>query len=199
MKNYAFIMRVIPGSGKSTVAWSLSADLFRPTYPVDEFAIGIEQRSAIHSTDDLFMVDGKYQFDREVLAERHAQNFWNFKVSLAKGLSPVICDNTNVKVEYYHPYMKAAEDAGYSVVIVEMPHPSPALAACRNSHGVPAEIINQMIMDWEPSQHCVTVAKVEHASRIVEKLQRTSRTIAALAFCSGIVLATVCYSILWAI
>ena len=59
------------------------------------------------------------------------------------------------------------------------------------------EMINPMVMDWEPSQHCVTVAKVEHASRIVEKLQRTSRTIAGLAFGAGCIVTLVIGGLVW--
>jgi predicted kinase len=172
MNKYAFIMRGIPGSGKSTVANNLGQGLypgqFNSTDPADGEWV---PDYVIHSTDDLCMVDGEYQFDIELAGERHAQNLQNFKDSLDSGIPCVICDNTNVKFSQYSPYVRAAEAAGYRVVLVEMPHPAPVLAASRNSHGVPIETINQMVLDWEPAQHCVTVDKVNQAYEIVKTLQ----------------------------
>jgi predicted kinase len=145
------------------------------------------------------MVDGEYQFDVALAGERHAQNLQNFKDSCAAQKPCVIVDNTNVKVEQYHPYMKAAEAEGYRVVIVELPHPAPCVAAQRNAHGVPIEVINQMVLDWEPSQHCVTVAKVEHMARIASQMQKAMKAALLLGFAGGVVLGAVAVSLLWLI
>jgi hypothetical protein len=151
----------------------------------------------VHSTDDLCMVDGEYLFDAALAGERHAQNLLNFKKSCAAGVSCVIVDNTNVKTEQYLPYLKVAEDAGYRVVIMELPHPAPIVAAQRNKHGVPLEVITQMIMDWEPSQHCVTVAKVEKAAEIVRKIQIMTKTAILLGFVAGVFFGAFCVTVLW--
>ena len=142
------------------------------------------------------MVEGEYQFDVALAGERHAQNLQNFKDSCAAGKPCVIVDNTNVKTEQYRPYMKAAEDQGYRVVIVELPHPAPAIAAQRNTHGVPIEVINQMALDWEPAQHCVTVAKVEHAARIVRTIQAQAKTHILVGFAGGSVFGALCVALL---
>jgi predicted kinase len=143
------------------------------------------------------MVDGEYQFDVALAGERHAQNLQNFKDSCAAGKPCVIVDNTNVKIEQYQPYIRAAEARGYRVVIVELPHPATIVAAQRNAHGVPIEVINQMVLDWEPAQHCVTVAKVQHAERIVRMLQEQARVRLLAAFVGGAVLGAFCVSLLW--
>lgn len=199
MDKYAFIMRGIPGSGKSTVAKMVAEGCF-PGLVIGSSTLGPEKEwrdsYAIHSTDNLCMVDGEYQFDPELAGERHAQNLQNFKDSLGAGVKCVIVDNTNVKVEHFHSYVKAAEDAGYRVVFVELPHPAPCVAAARNTHNVPPAVINQMVMDWEPSQHCVTVAKVLHMSKIVRSLQNMSKRVLLLGaavggfigFCMGVIL-----------
>lgn len=192
---YAFIMRGIPGSGKSTVAKMIA----RGCFPGQSNLDGSQWLSdaVIHSTDDLCMVDGEYQFDPALAGERHAQNLLNFKKSCQDHKPCVIVDNTNVKTEQYLPYLRAAEAYGYRTVIVEIPHPAPVIAAQRNAHGVPIEVINQMILDWEPSQHCVTVAKVLHAGRIVRTIQAQYKAFILAGFVGGAVFGALCVSLLW--
>lgn len=126
------IMRGIPGSGKSTLARQLAGSTGK-----------------IHSTDDYFMKDGKYVFDPNALRRNHQLNFQAFKADLSLGVSPVIVDNTNTQKWEYQNYMDAAENAGYEVEVVSVPHIDPALAAQRNTHGVPEDAIRRMIARWE--------------------------------------------------
>ncbi len=195
MQKFAFIMRGIPGSGKSTVAKMIARGCFPGQANLDGSKWFSD--AVIHSTDDLCMVDGVYQFDAALAGERHAQNLQNFKDSCAAGKPCVIVDNTNVKTEQYLPYIKAAEAAGYRVVIVELPHPAPIVAAQRNAHGVPIETINQMVLDWEPSQHCVTVEKVMDSARIVSNMQKALRAAIIISFTGGAVLGALGASLLW--
>ena len=175
----AYILRGIPGSGKSTTVRELIRGYDNPALSV-----------AVHSTDDLFMVNGEYKFDIELAGARHAQNLENFKHSIARGVPCVICDNTNVKTAHYEAYVDAAVAGGYKVVIVEMVHPGPEVACRRNSHGVPLEVIDRMISDWEPAQHCVTVESTNRAVENmnwalenVKKLARRSLVVGALLGC----------------
>ena len=137
----AFIMRGVPGSGKSTMAEQLVAryDNARLSW-------------AIHSTDALSYVDGKYDFDLKKLGARHEQNYKNFRASVSDGVPVVICDNTNITRKEFRPYVEIALTRGYRVVYVEMPHPPAGLAALRTKHGVPVEVIEKMLERWEPSQ-----------------------------------------------
>lgn len=139
---YAFIMRGVPGSGKSTLAKAIATG-FRAAWG--------KNAAAIHSTDDLCMVDGEYKWDAELANKRHDQNLVNFVESLAREVPCVIVDNTNVKRTYFASYTAAAEAYGYVSVVVEVPHPTPEAAAERNTHGVPIEVIRRMLEDWEPS------------------------------------------------
>ena len=138
---FCYIMRGIPGSGKSTVANRLAHQVIIP--------------SAIHSTDKYFMVDGVYKFDPTKLREYHQKNLEAFKKSLDELPSlpfyeaVVICDNTNIKKSQYQPYVDAAKAAGYCVAFVVMPMPEAEIAAARNKHGVPLEVIKRMIEQWE--------------------------------------------------
>jgi tRNA uridine 5-carbamoylmethylation protein Kti12 len=129
----AFIMRGVPGSGKSVVAKYLAGN-----------------QGIIHSTDDLRMINGEYVFDPVRNQQQHDQNFANFCQSLDLGVDVVICDNTNITKRDYQRYIDAANNAGYLVVMVVMPHPNLETAANRNSHGVSLEVIRSMFERWEP-------------------------------------------------
>lgn len=195
MRKYAFIMRGIPGSGKSTVAKMIARGCFPGVAKRDGSRRLTD--AAIHSTDDLCMVAGEYRFDAALAGERHAQNLQNFKDSCASGNRCVIVDNTNVKTEQYLPYIKAAEAEGYRVVIVELPHPATIVAAQRNTHGVPIERINQMVLDWEPAQHCVTVAKVQYAAQVVDRMQKSLRAALIVGFSAGAALGAFGVGLTW--
>ena len=132
MKKKCFVMRGIPGSGKSTRASQLAGTTGK-----------------IHSTDSFFMKNGKYVFDVSKLHRNHQLNFQAFMVDIALGISPVVVDNTNSQKWEYQKYVIAAEEAGYEVEIVNVPHIDPALAAQRNTHGVSEDIIRKMLARWE--------------------------------------------------
>ncbi|HUD04215.1 MAG TPA: AAA family ATPase [Candidatus Paceibacterota bacterium] len=132
--NIVYIMRGVPGSGKTRIARELSGRIGR-----------------IHSTDGYFYRNGKYCFDKKFLTEYHRLNFEAFCQSLKENQPIVICDNTNIRRSSYQHYIDAAQKAGYEVRIIERPHPNPKLAAANNIHGVPEAVIRRMIHHWEPS------------------------------------------------
>ena len=123
----AYIMRGIPGSGKSTVAKALAG------------ANGV-----IHSTDSYFMVDGKYQFDPSKLGAHHTSNLSSFAESCRVGIEVVICDNTNINPAHYQPYYDIAENMGYMVHVLTVGGISAETAFARNSHGVPLHAVQRM-------------------------------------------------------
>ena len=190
MNRTVYIMRGIPGSGKSTVAEQI----------VEGYGYcGPGPAPIIHSTDELCMVNGEYQFDIELAPARHAQNLLNFRASLWRGIAVVVVDNTNVKHEQYMPYVEAAQEAGYAVVFVEMAHPDLDVAVERTTHGVTKEIINQMTLDWEPSQHCATVKAVNDAAAILEVLQARERVAVWIGFAVGSLVGSSVIALAWAL
>lgn len=134
-----YILRGLPGTGKSMLAHTLA-----PT-PL-----------AIFSTDNLFMVDGEYQFDPSKLGEYHAENLrlaTAFMERFALHTTPAICviDNTNTQHWEYEGYVEAAKENGFmvQVISVDWKEEDIPLYAERNSHGVPEDAIRRMAERWE--------------------------------------------------
>jgi ABC-type phosphate/phosphonate transport system ATPase subunit len=120
-----FIVRGLPGSGKSTLSKLLNATHFE--------------------TDNYFMVDGEYKFDGSKLKEAHewCQN----QVSMAMifnhttGINKkIVVSNTFTQEWEMSPYFALAEQWGYQVtsLIVENRHGGV------NTHGVPEDKLEIM-------------------------------------------------------
>ena len=139
-----FILRGLPGSGKSYYAQNLA----------DELAGADESQYVICSTDDYFINDlGEYQFDKFKLPQYHNLNLARFINALAQNIPLVIVDNTNIKKWEFIAYAQAAVALGYQVkeVIVgevkdkSMQH----LYAKRNSHNIQLKTISKMAYMFE--------------------------------------------------
>lgn len=125
MEKTLYIVRGIPGSGKSTFAKTLGGTHFE--------------------TDEFFMVDGEYKFDPTKLKEAHrwCQDSVNTAMILnhTAGLNNVIVvTNTFTQEWEMEPYFQMADTYGYKVfsVIVENRHGG------INTHGVPEDKLQVM-------------------------------------------------------
>lgn len=127
----AILNRAVPGSGKTSMTRCIVSFLE---------SHGIACR--VHSTDDYFMVDGRYVFDVSRLYEYHIRNLEAFKGSLAAAIPIVICDNTNIHPWETEPYTDAARAMGYRILFLDFP-PRP-LAQHRES---------QIVSDRKPDAH----------------------------------------------
>lgn len=135
------IMRGIPGAGKSTKAKSLVRE------------------GVIHSTDTVIERSGDYsEFFKKMiesenfapLSRAHSINFNEAVTSMKSGVTPVIVDNTNIKINEAKNYVKAALQMGYSdenikFVDVGSGGLTAEALAKRNTHGVPEESIEKML------------------------------------------------------
>jgi len=125
-----FILRGVPGCGKSTVAEAIKS--------LNEQVIHLE-------ADQFFITkDGTYQFDSKKLNEAHAWCMEKFKQAIANNYD-IILSNTSTRLWEFENYKKIAENAGYQVycLIVENRHDG------KNIHGVSEEKIEQMKKRFE--------------------------------------------------
>jgi len=127
------ILRGISGSGKSTLAkrWPLAS---------------------VFSTDNQFIIDGKYAFDPTLLADAHKENQRLVECAMQAREAHIVVDNTNTRMWMMVPYARLAVAYGYSVNIeepdTEWRFDVDGLVA-RNAHGVPRDTIKSMIACYE--------------------------------------------------
>lgn len=128
MNKFAFIMRGVPGSGKSTTAKFLAGD-----------------NGSVHSIDNLHVdTEGNFLWNDDKEHELYEKNFIEFVSSLEKNIPVVVCDCINIVKKDYLKYVNAASNRGYVTSIVMMNPPAPEIAAMRNTHDVSKEQILKM-------------------------------------------------------
>jgi len=126
MDKILYIVRGIPGSGKSTFAKSLGGQ---------------------HYEADMYFVtpSGKYEFDPTKLRKAHEWCKDLVMMDMLKSEQLIVVSNTFTQDWELQPYFSLAEEHGYMVfsIIVENRHGG------KNQHGVPEDKIEQMINRFE--------------------------------------------------
>ncbi|KAM4794813.1 NEDD4-binding protein 2-like 1 [Rhinophrynus dorsalis] len=148
---HIYLLRGLPGSGKSSLARKLKRD-----FP----------SAIVFSTDDYFiMEDGTYLFNHDLLPEAHKWNQKRARKAMNRGKTPIIIDNTNIQAWEMKPYAVMALENEYQVIFRE-PDTSWKFnvreLARRNSHGVPRDKIQRMKDVYE---HNVTFRSVLHSEK----------------------------------
>ena len=121
MEKILYIVRGIPGSGKSTFAKTLGGN----HYEADMFFIG---------------EDGKYKFDPSKIRDAHKFCQDMVKSEMILEYPKIVMSNTSTQEWEMEPYFELAKEYGYTVfsVIVENRHGG------TNQHGVPVDKLEQM-------------------------------------------------------
>ena len=125
MKKILYLLRGVPGSGKSTVAQNIGGTHFE--------------------TDKYFMVDGEYEFDPTKLKQYHQMcqdevNLAMIQNHTAHFNDVIVVSNTFTQEWEMKPYFDLAKTYGYQVfsLIVENRHGG------LNQHGVPEDKVQIM-------------------------------------------------------
>ncbi len=135
------IVRGPSGSGKSNLAKRLGAN------------------GQIFSSDDFFMVNGKYQFNIKKLHQAHKWNQGRVEQAMQNNVPLIVLDNTNTMAWEISPYVKSALKYGYEI---EMREPdwhedlfteegkwNTDFLEGRNTHGVNRDILSKMVNRYE--------------------------------------------------
>jgi predicted kinase len=125
------VIRGLPGSGKTTLAHTLSPHVF--------------------AADDYFMVNGEYQYDRSKISLAHTKCYEDTTLALKEKRPLVIVTNVFQKKHTIARYAKLASECGYKFFVVDLfdQNYNDMELAARNVHRVPIEEIARMRRDWE--------------------------------------------------
>ena len=121
MEKVLYIVRGIPGSGKSTFAKTLGGQ---------------------HYEADMFFINenGEYNFDVTKIKDAHkwCQSF--VETNMVLEYPKIVVSNTSTQEWEMEPYFKLAKEYGYTVftIVVENRHGG------TNEHGVPEDKLEQM-------------------------------------------------------
>ena len=119
-----YIVRGLPGSGKSSLAKKVS--------------------ESVYSADDFFTnKKGEYNFNAKLLGKAHEWCWGKVRDAMFIGANAVAVANTFTQAWEAEKYYQLAEEYGYSVFVIE----------CQNDfgnvHDVPQESIDAMKERWE--------------------------------------------------
>lgn len=117
-----YLIRGLPGSGKSTIA----------------AALGVE----VYEADQYFMVDGVYRWDANRIGAAHQWCLSKTKETLCEGRSVAVA-NTFTTVKELRPYFEIAKQLGIVPTVIK------AENTFQNVHGVPQETLERMRARWQ--------------------------------------------------
>ncbi|XP_036312012.1 NEDD4-binding protein 2-like 1 isoform X1 [Pipistrellus kuhlii] len=161
-RKHLYLLRGLPGSGKTTLARQLQHD-----FP----------RALIFSTDDFFFrEDGTYEFNPDFLEEAHEWNQKRARKAMRNGITPIIIDNTNLHAWEMKPYAVMALENNYEVIFREPETRwkfNVQELARRNIHGVPREKIHRMKERYEHGVTFHSVLRAEKPSRVNRSQDRS--------------------------
>ena len=120
------IVRGAPGSGKSTFA--------KNQFP----------NHKVFATDDFFMVDGVYKYDKTKVGENHQKCFDAVARCLASGQNAVVANTFTMQWEM-QKYFNLCQQNGYNLRVYHMTN-----TGFQNKHGVPDDIVDRMKSQYQP-------------------------------------------------
>lgn len=133
-----YIMRGVPGSGKSTRVQELRSK---------HVSMG---ESVVVCSADLFFINesGDYDFHASLLSQAHSSSYDAAVCACVAG-SHVIIDNTNINRKDWIKYSNLAKEYGYEVQLIQLPAITVDEAVARNIHNVPRETLIRMVKNYK--------------------------------------------------
>lgn len=120
-----YIIRGLPGSGKTTLARKLSQRYYCEYFEADQY----------------FEHDGEYRFDSRLLSEAHRVCFFNTMNALSDG-KDVIVANTFTTLKEMRDYIDSAIANGHKVTVIHCEEQYGSI------HNVPHTSIERMKARW---------------------------------------------------
>lgn len=131
---YCYILRGLPGSGKTTVARQLVGD--------DGVILDLDKNVTK-------AVQGKESDDALKIKEKH---FTEFCAEIDKGTKIIVVDNQNiVESEYLHLVKKAQQEHYFTSVVTLSPPQDLEKAAERSQHQLTKSEMNTLMSLYEPT------------------------------------------------
>lgn len=152
MNKTVYIMRGLPGSGKN---WYIDNGPLLKHLP----------NKVVCSADDYFVdkTTGEYKWSAQDIGAAHGWCQANFNAAIRLGAMTIVVNNTNTTPKEMKPYVTAAKDAGYKVVVIRMVV-SPWVSFNRNVHSVPERSIQAMHNRFQdlPSEWNITESIIQN-------------------------------------
>lgn len=125
-------------------------------------------RNHIFSADDYFInVNGEYLYDPSKLTEAHEFCQANALRKIRQSWSPIIIDNTNIKLWNMFAYIRLGVQYRYKILIMEPATPwatTPKTLTQKNQHNVPKDRIRMLMDNYERTN----VTKLLHTLNLYE-------------------------------
>jgi predicted kinase len=130
MASTLYLIRGLPGSGKSSLAHRLT--------------------SAVCEADQYFMEGDDYRFDPRELPRAHASCLAKVRLLMEGSIGEIAVANTFIKRDHLIPYFELAAAYRYETQIIHVSTRLDAAGlASRSIHHVPIGVIKRMMTEWE--------------------------------------------------
>jgi NEDD4-binding protein 2 len=103
--NTMYILRGLPGSGKSSISKYLS-EYF--------------EECSVFSADDYFMKNGVYSWSKDKIEQAHITCYNKVKMCANNGDPFIVVDNTNSRVNEFAQYVELGKNFGYRIIVLEI-------------------------------------------------------------------------------
>ena len=145
------IMQGCSGSGKSFVA-NVIESYYKESY-FDEGFYEHRPTVTVCSTDDFFIIAGKYEFDQSKLHANHQKCQVKAETAMLNGHEVVIVDNTNCKQWEADPYIAIGKKYDYDIQVVSV-SASRELVTKQNAsrsddRAIPSDVIDRQLSKME--------------------------------------------------